>query len=216
MNNIIRINICLVPPTDVAEKAIALGTSLAPYEPLFFLGSKHTIPHVSLYMSDAPTRALSRIAGVVADIADVLPVIELSAKEYRYSPRGYLDIAYHDDPWLRNTQKHIIEAVNPLRENVLAFADVLHEFEAPRRENASRYGYPEIGSFFVPHLTFTRVLRTNGSPIELPIPKECFSFIPASLAISRTGEHGVSEEILYSFPLDAKKRGAYTSNPSRV
>ena len=153
----IRIVIALIPTTEVAEKASAVSATFAEHHPFFVLGSEGPFPHVTLYMTDIPSNNLELLVEQIRTVIPTKQPLPLTAKKFRIKKNGYVDVEYQRTATLIEFQKQIVESLTSLQEEVVAHSDIFEQLSSEKQDLVLRFGYPEYGIFYEPHLTFTRV-----------------------------------------------------------
>lgn len=194
---LIRLNVVLIPTPAVAAQARRLSAAIAKEDGFFMLDPAHS-PHISLYMSDYPAAAVSRIRQALMQALKGSRPCALRARSLRRTKRGYVEVRFARTKELGALQERIIAALNPLRENVHAHRENLRQFSAAGRRNTRAFGYPAVGKEFSPHLTLTRLPRPR------PLPRtRCadFSFRAEALGIYLVGPHGTARKRLSALRL---------------
>jgi hypothetical protein len=174
----------------LAQKAIALSYDLQPHESLFTLGEDMNLPHISLYMVQLDPENLSTATVLLNEIAVRLERYALTALSYNQT-RGYIDVVYEKLLALRDLQISVVAAFTPLRVGTHdAYLRHLQAVSPEARANIEQYGYPNIGSLFRPHLTFTRLANNGAVSLEnMPSPA-VFSGSYERLGVFELGPHG--------------------------
>lgn len=163
--NSIPCDIVLLPDATVTERAYSLSAILETNDTFFTLKDGSFFPHASLYMTQLKLSDLSHVSSILNNIASYTPQIHLVAKEY-HQEAGYIDIEYLRTQLVDNLQMKVIEAINPIRDDLREKDKVrLQTAEGKERENIEKYGYRSVGELFTPHLTLTRLKSID--PIEV-------------------------------------------------
>lgn len=161
----------------------------------FTLNDRDAIPHLSLYMANISPQNLDRAKDALAAIAERTPPIALTAASYAINAHGMTEIFYEKTPEITRLQEDVLTAVNPLREGLRERDPVGRSIQYRMRQasgelarNFDVYGYDEIGSYFNPHITLTRLI----DPTCQPVPPDLSQFDAKfrRLAFVKMGEHG--------------------------
>jgi hypothetical protein len=191
-------NIVLLPSEDLAEIAIAMSHSLEG-DKLYELGKSTMVPHLSLYMTQLKTADFDRVANILSDIANRTNVFNLHASNYG-AAEGYFEVGYERTDALDALQLEVVEAVNPIRDGMRTKDKVRMESASGiAREHFERYGYPNIGELFRPHISFTRF--THDYHPEVTQDYVTFSGSFTKLALCEMGDNGTCVRLIASFPL---------------
>ncbi len=206
-------DIVLLPGGSVTQKAIRLSEKLSQhYDTRFTLGKESNYPHYSLYMAQLDKHSAEKAKHHLAEIASAFPIFDLEATKYWQDPEeGFFEIQYKRTPALIALQNHIIASINPLRKG--RFLDFYppgytkEELEKQLTGNALeqlyKYGYPEIGEDYRPHMTFTRLTQSAiATTIDTKLPPITeFSGIYPRLGLYVMGPNGTCVEKIAVFPL---------------
>lgn len=200
--NSIPCNIVLLPTTDLAQKAIQSSQKLEQFGSLFTLKDGAYFPHASLYMTQLKTADLDTVKELLAHIAAQASAFDLSAVHY-YQAHGYIDVEYNRTALLDQLQIDVIEAINPIR-------DGMREKDTVRMrtatdivlENFQKYGYPNVGELFRPHMTLTRFSDGESKEvIDVLPPVSDFGGQFVKLGLFEMGDNGTCIRKISEFEL---------------
>lgn len=196
----ISCNIAIIPPAPIARRAIALSQQLKDQGGRFVLDGKNYFPHVTLYMTEFPTKNLSKIKKALRHIIHGTHSFSLRAEKYQHHSDGYLDVHFSKNRALRLLHKNIVHALNPLRDGLMRPKDRkrLSGFTKTQQRNLLQYGYRDALRLFKPHLTFTKFFTNNMHP---RMPKIAFSFSATLIGLFQSGKHGTCKKVFASFYL---------------
>lgn len=167
--NSIPCNIVITPEPALAEKAIALSRKIEGFGTRYTLKDGVFYPHISLYMVQFKLEDIDNIKTVLADIAVNVSPLQLTSREYKQA-EAYIDAEYIRTDALATLQMAVVEATNPLRDNLRKRVKAyMLSTTGAVRENIEKYGYRNVGELFRPHVTFTRftddiVINIAGLP----------------------------------------------------
>jgi len=197
-------NVVILPSEDVAHRAIQLSTELAAKGVHFTLKDGALFPHVSVYMLQLKYAGLDEVEKRLAEIANVVPVLELSVTRYEQS-KQFFDAEYEKPEVLSQLQKQVVTTLNPIRDGMRA-RDVERMKEATglALENFKNYGWNTIGELYRPHLTITRFLEDQDvSSLSLP-PVQEFSGVFTKLGLFEMGDNGTCVRKIAEFELSGR------------
>jgi hypothetical protein len=187
-------NIALLPSDALAQKAVSLSHELEAHDTLFTLGERKNLPHLSLYMVQIPSTGLVVARAALTRLATQTKAFTLTTKGYSQS-RGYIDVTYNKSPALSSLQMEVIDAVANVRGGTHEeYVQSLSVMLPTARLNVERYGYPNVGSLFRPHLTFTRFEAGRQASLEDVPAADRFSGSYVRLALCELGQHGVCKQ----------------------
>lgn len=199
-------DVVVLPPSAVEQASIAVSQKLSALGTEFTLNSANVFPHLSLYMAhfDELDEVQKRLVAL-----SQRPQLQLEAVSYNANDQGMCEVFYHKTPEVTDLQEAIISQLNPLRHGLRTkdpvgrlLADRLATTQGEEHRNLVQYGYDEVGSFFNPHITFTRFKnhRTPTPTTSLP-PLSTFSGAFDTLALFEMGEHGTCVKEIARWPL---------------
>ena len=198
MNSIVRINIALLPPPTVAAQARTIS-SLLENQGGFVLGEETSFPHVTLFMTDVPQKNIGAVESLLAKLQPLQKMMLVPQEVYCQKESGYIEIAFECTEDLQRLQYQIAESIIPLREGVSAHVSIYRNFTVPQQENIQKFGYPDMGDLFSPHITFTRTDSPVLQEVLSSLPVFDFSFVPEYLALSIAGEQGTCKKLITKF-----------------
>lgn len=149
-------DVVLLPDITVAQKAITASKQLGTLGSLFELEDGKYFPHVSLYMMRLRFEDTSQVEELLHKLATETKSETWKALKYGFS-RGYVIVDYEVTRQTSILQQQVIQAVNPLRDGILAKdRDSIKEATGLALQNYETYGYKYVGELFHPHITLTR------------------------------------------------------------
>lgn len=195
-------DIVLLPDPTLAQRAVTFSEQLTKYETVSTLHANGPVPHVSLYMTQLKAADMERAQKLLADIAAHTRVFNLTANGYWLNAR-YFDADYARTDELIALQTAVVDAINPIR-------DGMRKKDKPRllsaeglaRENLEKYGYPNIGELFRPHMTLTRFADEQLSIDAIEKPNaQTFAGTFDRLGLFAMGENGTCIRKIAEFQL---------------
>ncbi|MBI4133568.1 2'-5' RNA ligase family protein [Candidatus Uhrbacteria bacterium] len=193
-------NIALYPPADISRRAIAVSRTLKERGGLFALDGERCVPHITLYFAEIPLQSVPQVKQVLSRCAKHTEPFRLSSLAYHQDESGYVHVACKKSPAIQKLQQEIIEAINPLRQELLLPKDMarMHELPKAQQRNLQRYGFRSVGKQFSPHLTFTKLARYTKNALQ-GIGEEDFSFDVTRIGLFVLGEHGTCRKLIKTF-----------------
>lgn len=191
--------IAIYPPPGIHKKAIDLSRRLKQGGGLFVLDGKRYYPHVTLYMSEFPVQNLGVMKTALKRIAAATRSFTLRPVRYRLQ-EAYVDISFRRTGDVLRLHRTVVRVLSPLREGLIRPKDLarLHQFSKAKRRNLQKYGYDNIHSQFLPHLTFTKLRRELKNVLQR-LPRYDFSFQAERIALFRSAAHGTCRKLIAQF-----------------
>ncbi len=193
-------DIVLLPNPQLAKKAIDISQQLANTYPTRFTLDETTVPHYSIYMAQLDEKEVEEAKKIIKDIASRFASFELKVTQYWQDPiEGFFEIQYERTPALIELQKNIINQINPLRHGRFlknyppgyTKEELVSQLTGNALEQLKKYGYPEIGEDYRPHMTFTRLTPDAlDTVISAPLQIEGLSGDFPTLGIFAMGRNG--------------------------
>lgn len=201
-----RIDVAIKPSSEVTSEALRLSKEINQKAGTYFvLDAINYFPHVTLYSAEYPDKNLNEIFKTVNTITTNTPPFT-AAFTSSHTHRGYIDISIKKSQELKRLHEHLVNSLNPLRENHLrekyTSPTELANYSSQQQEYIQNYGYSEVLDGFRPHLTITRLKNENLAKVitqKLNFPPE--SFPVTTIAAYSMGSHGTCTKILKEFPL---------------
>lgn len=155
-------DIVLVPDDKLANHAVSVSRSLAPFDPNFMLEIGTCYPHLSLYMFQLLEKDIPKVRRALEDIALSFPAYHAQASHYSISSTGHavgsIFPEYELTEPLQDLQAAVIKAINPMRSGMREKDKAkLVDATGLKRKNLEQYGYPSVGELFHAHITLTRL-----------------------------------------------------------
>ena len=197
----IACDVVLLPSVELADKAITASKQLGKYDTLFTLGEAGPYPHTSLYMTQLREDRLAEAETLLAAIAANTAAMTLVADRYDQA-EGFIDANYQRFSALDELQRHVINALNPIRDGMHESAKArLSTATGLERYNLETFGYRHVGELFRPHLTLSRFMGGNAIDTRnLPEPNT-FSGLFGSLALFEMGDSNTCVRKIAEFSL---------------
>jgi len=195
-------NIVILPPDEIAQKAISISKLFQNKKALFTLNDKNHFAHITLYMVELPLKNVPEVITELKKIASETRSLELTKDKYRQSFRGYLDVGFKKTHEVSALQKTIIEKINPFREGLLKPSDqgMMSGMDKAELNNLKNYGSGFIFDQWTPHITFTKLEDTDKTAFE-NIKEEDFSFTVDKIGLFYLGDYGTCREKVAQFDL---------------
>ncbi|HSD55715.1 MAG TPA: DUF1045 domain-containing protein [Candidatus Saccharimonadales bacterium] len=198
MTDSLPCNIVLLPSDDLAELAIEMSRSLRG-EKLYELSRDTLAPHLSLYMTQLKVTDLDEAKALLSGIATRTRTFNLAAINYG-AEEGYFEVGYRRTNALDALQQSVVTAVNPIRDGMRVKDKIRMESAVGiALENFKKYGYPNIGELFRPHISFTRFSHAVRPDVREDFSK--FSGVFSRLALCEMGGNGTCTRIIAAFSL---------------
>lgn len=203
-------DVVLLPPQDVTDTSIAVSQKLGAEDTKFTLNSSNKLTHLSLFMANFTPVSLVAAEAALANIAKTTQPLSLAASGYTHDlDQGMFEITYQNTDEATTLQTAIVTALTPLRNGLRekdpvgrSLADYIPTTDGELRANFDMFGYDEIGSFFRPHITFTRFARyDHETDVAALPPAEAFSCTFTTLALCEMGDNGTCSRIVASWKL---------------
>lgn len=206
-----KINIALIPSTDVREAALIASEELAKqFQTHFVLEADGPYPHVTLYAGECrPSRktAIVRKVGRVCETGVAAGMLCTFTGVAHHD--GYLGVRIERTPPLLNLHWEIVEAVSDQRLQSSAGAEAYHmEFTPEQEENIRKYGYADVGDLYSPHLTITRFANEEDAvkaARQLEAEFDVWQPFYPQVGIFLGGEHGTCAKLLTTLSLSANR-----------
>lgn len=203
-------DVVLLPTKDIADLSIEVSNQLEKDGTKFALNTSDALTHLSLYMANFTPENLAAAISKLAGVAAATPALPLTATAYTHDlEQGMFEITYGNTPAITALQTAIITELNPLRSGLRekdpvgrTLVDYIPQTSGELRTNFDTFGYDEIGSFFRPHITFTRFTE-YGHTTDLDIlpSVEAFSTTFTTLALCEMGENGTCSRTVATWNL---------------
>ncbi|HBB76445.1 MAG: hypothetical protein A2186_04405 [Candidatus Levybacteria bacterium RIFOXYA1_FULL_41_10] len=204
MDSAISINIAILPPKDVRDKAVDLSRKLAQQiSTEFALEDGKFYPHITIYQATYPKKNFEKILRRVSDFAKHLSKFEVKQEKVRAN-NGFVSWDSQKDPYLFDLQKRIIAWANPLREDLIPpFLKNLDWGLKKDKDDVRNFGSMFIGPRYRPHITITRAKTPEDSLIAEEMLENTpeLNFLANKIIIGNVGDHGTVNEILEEFNL---------------
>jgi hypothetical protein len=200
-SNALAYDIVLLPNLLLRDIAISQSQKLAKDEDgaYFVLSEDTCVPHLSLYMVQLKVSDLPKVEDWMRKLAATITPLQLEACRTS-QVRGYLDVEYRGSDLLNAVQMQVVNALNPIREGMPAKEiERMNAAEGLKRQNFQKYGYPNVGDLFRPHLTFTRLKNEEADFNLEDISK--FSGVFNKLGVFEVGDHGTCTKEIRPFEL---------------
>lgn len=202
-----RYNIAIRLQKRITGIAIAASKKFAKTKGVYMLGSKDFYPHITLYMTQFPDKNIPEVMRRISRIAKNKKPILLEAIGAPRITEGYVGVNFKKTEQIRELQKELIAALNPLREGLITDASRKQLLVADKtgKKNILRFGSQHVFTKFTPHLTLTK-LKNNKDPYPQSIGAATLtlrniSFHSAAVGLFEAGKHGTCRKIVKIFRL---------------
>jgi len=213
---LIELNIALIPDAALAGKLADASQAMATKYPAYIqLGHAHArlamAPHLTLYQTPIRLKDMEQTDTALREITEATPAFTLASTSYLYNAgEASFEIGYETTDALMRLQTQAIDALNPLRSDLLLERDPggndpRQALDAPGAlgENLRTTGYGEVGELFRPHATLNWF--KIGTEIDLSDPAlpaaTSFSGTYEALGIFALGPHGTCPQLLRQYEL---------------
>ncbi len=198
----ISCNIAILPPESITEKAIKLSKMLKKHGTLFVLDKKKYYPHVTLYMTEFPAKNLKFVKKTLQQLTPKTKPFEIKFVRYRQSKDGYTDISFKRNKNILQLHKKVVHRINSLREGLVRPKDLarFRQFSKEKQKNLRLYGYDNVLSEFIPHLTLAKLERADKKELSR-LSNFDFSFIVKEIGLFQSAEHGTCKKLIARFQL---------------
>lgn len=198
----ISCNIAIYPPGAISKKAINISRKLKNKRGLFVLDGNNYYPHITIYMTEFPKKNIKSVKAVLRDIAVKTKPFLIKADRYRQSKDGSVDMGFKRTKEILVLHKKVIQFINPLREGLIRPKDSARfkQFSKQKQKNLRSYGYDNVSSQFIPHLTFTKLEYPNKKILDT-LSMLDFSFLVKEIGLFQSAEHGTCRKLIARFRL---------------
>lgn len=181
---------------------MALSKQLKNKGGLFVLDGKDFFPHITLYMLELPLDNLQKVREFLRKFVSETNSFPITAIKYRNGEGGYIDVDFERNENVVNLQRKIIELINPLRQGLIRPKDMerMGSLSDLEQNNLKQYGFRSVGEGYVPHLTFSKLEKSDVSVLG-SLSKFDFSFSVEKIAIYYLGEFGTCNKLIEIFDL---------------
>lgn len=202
----ISLNIAILPDEKMGRLAISLSKKISHHaRSEFTLDGKHFFPDITLYQACYPRVALVQLEKRVAFLAREIRPFEIRMGNFTLPFGTFVSWNCKKSRLLLNAHKKIVRAVNSLRKGlILPHLLKLPALSARDRKEIAGHGSLHVLDNFKPHLTVTRIARTEDSALALSTVKKFRqgSFLANEIVLGYLGPHGTITKIVsrYKFP----------------
>ena len=198
-------NIIILPPPEVAERAMAWSRKIAEkYKTDFVLDGKNYYPHITLYqlaLSDANSVSLDQqLHSIVSDTksfqieADIFSTLV-----------GFVFLNFKKSNELFSLHEQIVNSCNPLRdgENIPAEVQNLTNPDVPEfiKQSIRTYGSALAMKAYLPHISITRLKTfSEADSARMKLANASIIFDVHSIHVANIGPDGTVNEILQEYP----------------
>jgi len=196
------LNIAVIPPDEVAIKAIEMSKKITDeVESKFTLDVNRFLPHITVYQAQYPNKNINRLKKLVQDLSSQ-ESFKINLDTITISHETFLFWRCYKTNILRDLQAKAIEVANPLREGLIPaqLANVTGLSEGDKYD-IKTFGALFIGPRYDPHITITRLKRKEDAlkTIRILGDSKRLSFSPKALILGYLGYHGTVTGIVESF-----------------
>jgi len=195
-------DIVILPPPEVRAHSIALSKQLAPHGGKFVLGTRHFMPHISLYHIPVRPDRFGEFADAVRDVAarNAGGMLRLVSIE--------MPVLMIDKPaWLSRLHLEIVESTKEFLDRDYGVEEMWRtdylpaELVEPARRHLREFGSPLIDTVFRPHITLTSFADYS---MARRVPRMAFallSFKAESISICELGPSHSCQRTVETYPL---------------
>ncbi|MFH1235417.1 MAG: hypothetical protein V1685_00575 [Parcubacteria group bacterium] len=193
------INIAILPPKDISEKARELNKAVngAYPHPKIVLDETH-FPHITLVQAYVDTAKLEEIASVIELVIAGIPALSLTASSILVDEHGYANMVIEKTTELLNIRQTLVEKLESYHGKGDSTAFFGHE-----QEDIAQFvidyvqgffkNYRSAGTYFA-HITLG--LAHNQPPAFNPM-----TFTANRIALCHEGNEGTCRKILHEWKL---------------
>lgn len=194
----INLNVILLPPKEISQKAIRLSKEITKEFKAFFVLNNNCVPHISLYHAAYPARNLSKIKDAITSIVNNISAFPVELTTVFWQKKGWLDFQATKSESLVNLHDLVVKNLNYLREGRIMDSDKKNfdSYPAEEQKSLKLYGYLHSKKLFRPHLTITKLKKDNADQAADKIKGENLSFTANTIALSKLGDYGTCINIL--------------------
>jgi len=198
----ISCNIAIYPPNNISRRAINVSRALLKRGGLFAIDGKNYYPHITIYMAEFPRRNIKAVETLLKKITAGKKPFRIESDRYHQSRDGYVEIGFKRTKAILLLHKNIVQSLNPLRDGLMRPKDLVRfkQFSKQKQKNLKLYGYDNVFAEFAPHMTFTKLGRTDRRVIG-DLSKQNFSFLIKEIGLFKSAEHGACRKIIAQFYL---------------
>jgi Protein of unknown function (DUF1045) len=200
-----RVNIAIVPPTEVVSELVAsVASRLDLLDTDFVVDGAQRGFHLTLYMGMAPADIADPAhRAELVTLADHLvgrPAVHCDPVSLSLTANGYLEIAYEKTQALLELQGAVVEALAPLMAAASSGPAAVPEahLSDTERANLARFGYEFVGDQFRPHITVAR-FSPSASITLPPFERDRYRFLARELAAAQADAAGSAITRLATF-----------------
>lgn len=153
------INIALIPPPAVINKAVTLAKPYTSLSPDFNIDNNDVL-HLTLYYSDFPAANIKKIILELTNILAKEKPVRLVFNHIRHDAE-YLSLDFERSERIADLHLRILKRINPyreghLRDKYLPPSPDLLKLPPLNQQIALKWGHPYVAEKFIPHLTLLK------------------------------------------------------------
>jgi hypothetical protein len=183
----IRLNVCLLPPQEVATELVRIASQLTLTSQLFRIDGKNRLPHLTLFMATFPQRSMDEVLKRLTNLTEKIP-IECSAHGIMVTIGNYVEVGYVRTWKLQAMQEIVTSRIASMR---LPESGIVDKNMTPLEVVSSKaHGYKLFGEAFRPHVTLAAY--DDCDRITLPFLKtfDSYGFTIESLVVAESDQFG--------------------------
>lgn len=197
------INVCVLPPEEVAAECVRLGQALLSPDALFVLDGKTKFAHMTIFMARFPNAKIQNAVDAAQEVAAQASPFVCEHVGYFMTAGRYLEASYRKseafvqlhEQFIADLKEHRINPEDPFEESYFA------PYTEYQQKNAKETGYDLAFHLYRPHITFTRY-KEGGVPQKFPAFAEAaLSFPLSSIGVFKADDNGAVYEKLAEFPV---------------
>lgn len=199
-NDVITLNIAIIPDEEIKSKIIEVSNLVSSKIPTQFVLGKKRIPHITIYQAAFPAKNLDKVKKVVSDLAEKNAPFEITMKGISISHGTFLFWNCVKSDRLISLHEQAVNKANFLREGQII--KNLPIQSAEDKFDVENYGSLLIGPRFSPHITVTRISNPIDKAKAIQFAKVLGeeTFKVKTIILGILGQHGTVREIISAFP----------------
>ncbi len=186
-----RYTIAIIPPHEIAERAMMLSRSLKSFDSCFVLDGETAHPHLTLYHANFTPVALARVIAVLETTVQGIAPFELRQLTY-YPDQGiWVGVRFVADKCILDLHTSVIAVTRAYRtiEDNVAYKEQQVEIPSVEFKNIEYCGWAHSFTLYSPHLTLTRLQHPHAGILKHLTQPE-LSFRVDHIGVYETGNYG--------------------------
>lgn len=188
-----KIIVAIKPNKELTIEAIDNSRRIAnKFTSEILLDESKNIPHISLYLTEIPTRNIITAKEILSKFFRNVQV-DLNFSCFHYK-NGYFDAEFELTTELSRLHMEILDKINPLREDHIRqkWVESFHEYNQIEQNNIKKYGSVYVAESFRPHLTLAYIpSQVYKADVEMVLCWKSKIASSNSIELYRAGDRGV-------------------------